>query len=347
MNILIFNLGMDKNDAPLAFTIDWVNEFANHCDQVIVLSMRSGDYAVAQNVQVFDIGHQKGYSKPRLLFNFYYYLIYILWKYKIDGVFSHMNQLFSALGGFVLKVRGVSLITWYAHPSVTISLKIAHFFSTKMVASVFEAYPYNKDKLVVIGQGIDTDIFENKTENKENIILYTGRISRSKDIDTLIKAFKINETYLSGYKIHLIGNVIEMDGSDYISELKYLIKSLNLEDKVIFKAAVLRNLLPNVYSHSKLFINLTPAGFGDKVAWEAMACETPTLVANPGMKETLGEYENLCLFEYKNENDLAIKMLQILQMSDKERNQMGLYLRNQVIKLHSLEALPHKVLSLF
>jgi len=256
-----------------------------------------------------------------------------------------MNQLFSALGGLPIRILGKRLVTWYAHPSLTLSLKAAHIFSNKMVASVYDAYPYKKDKLVVVGQGIDTDIFHNKNEKRENIILYAGRISRSKDIGTLLKAYKINESFLSDYKIYLLGDIIEMDGSDYVGELKQLIESLNLINKVIFKPSISRGLLPNVYSISKLFVNLTPAGFGDKVAFEAMACETPILVANPGMIETLGKYGESCFFEYQNANLLAVRMLEILEMSDTDSSNMGLYLRNRVKQLHNLESLPIKIMT--
>jgi glycosyltransferase involved in cell wall biosynthesis len=255
-----------------------------------------------------------------------------------------MNPLFSSLGGVIVKLKGIRLITWYAHPSITPILRVAHLFSDKIVSSVFYAYPYKKDKLVVVGQGIDTDIFHNKNVKRENIILYAGRISRSKDIGTLIKAYKINESFLRDYKIYLLGDVIEMDGSDYIGELKQLIESLSLKNKVIFKPAISRGDLPNFYSISKLFVNLTPAGFGDKVAWEAMACETPTLVANPGMIETLGKYGTTCFFEYQNANLLALRMLEILEMSDTDSLKMGLYLRNRVKQLHSLESLPIKIM---
>ncbi len=346
MNILIFNLGMDKNDAPLAFTIDWVNEFAKHCDRVIVLSLRSGDYAIAENVQVFDIGHQKGYSKPRLLFNFYYYLFFLLWKYKIDGVFSHMNQLFSALAGFVLKLKGIPLVTWYAHASVTTSLKVAHYFSKFMVASVYDAYPYKKGKLRVIGQGIDTGLFMKKVSiHPENLILYSGRISKVKSIDTLIEAFaKIRSSSLI---LQIVGDAISSEDKRYLEDLRFLVRTLEIQDFVKFEPSKQRSLLPDLNNLCAVYVNMTPSGSGDKVAWEAMACETPTIVANTGMIETLGKYERICLFEYRNANDLADKIVNILHLSEIERNEMGSYLRSQVAKLHSLEALPQKVLSLF
>lgn len=341
-------MGMDKNDAPLTFTIDWVNEFAKHCDQVIVLTMRSGEYNVAPNVKVFDIGHHKGYSKPRLLVNFYFLLFYVLWSYKIGGVFSHMNQLFSALGGLILRIINIPLITWYAHASITKSLKIAHYFSKFMVASVYEAYPYKKEKFRVIGQGIDTNLFRKKKNIKsQDIILYSGRISKVKNIETLIKAFTIVKVKYNSLILQIVGDAISSEDQKYLIELKLLIKSLDIQKSVNFEKSKQRSLLPDLNNQCTIYINMTPTGSGDKVAWEAMACEIPTIVANTGMAETLGEYKDLCLFEYEDEIDLSEKMIKIMEMTDIERSAMGMYLRKQVIKLHSLEALPQKVLNLY
>jgi glycosyltransferase involved in cell wall biosynthesis len=101
-----------------------------------------------------------------------------------------------------------------------------------------------------------------------------------------------------------------------------------------------------VYQAARAFVNLTPAGFGDKVAWEAMACGVPTLVCNPDFKETLGKYADLLFFRLNDADNLAGKLLNLLQMPQEQSKEIGLYLRQQVLNLHSLEALPPKVLTL-
>ncbi len=347
LNLLIFNLGVDKYDAPLAFTIDWISEFAKHCDVVVVLTMRQGDFKLPDNVKVYDIGHQKGYSKIRMGINFYARLFYILHKYKINGCFSHMNQLFSAMGGFILKLKRIKLVTWYAHASITKSLKIAHYFSTHMVASVYEAYPYKKDKLVVIGQGIDTLVFRRLGYNGEKTtILYSGRISKVKDLETLIKAFKTVNEKFKHLKLLIVGDAKGKVDLEYKKFLLNLVLKFKLESNVEFIASKERSLLPEINNNALMYINLTAPGSGDKVAWEAMACETPTIVANSGMIDTLGKYTKMCLFEYNDDRDLADKMFNIIEMTPEERAEMGSYLRCNVIKFHSLENLPQKVLSL-
>src|SRR5438093_13705982 len=108
----------------------------------------------------------------------------------IDGCFSHMMQIFSAMAGPILRAKKIPLITWYAHPSLTFPLKVGHWFSNQMVASLPNAYPYRKDKLTVIGQGIDTGLYSPGPgpDRDEKLILCVGRISPVKNHLTLLRA---------------------------------------------------------------------------------------------------------------------------------------------------------------
>lgn len=313
--------------------------------------MSQGEYVLPDNVVVYDIGHRPGRSKTILLFNFYRLLLYIVFHYRIDGCFSHMNQLFSALGGAILRLKGIPLVTWYAHSSITFSLKLAHFFSDYTVASLYNAYPYKKEKLHVIGQGIDTNLFQNQHVVKDSPvfrILYSGRISAVKRIDTLIKATGLLKSRgITHIQVLITGNASNEVDKLYLKELEQLAHSLDVTSLVFFSPALPRHQLPALNSSVDLYVNLTPVGSGDKVAWEAMACETPTLVSNTDFAETLGMYKEQLLFEVGNEADLAQKIEALLLKTQEEMNAMGRYLREQVIALHGLERLPVKVLSLF
>ncbi|KAB2647915.1 MAG: glycosyltransferase, partial [Verrucomicrobia bacterium] len=189
--LLLFNLATDVNHPILGFTTQWISALAGRVASIDVITMLAGEIAVPDNVRVHSVGKELGYSEPRRLVEFYRHLFGILGRQKIDGCFSHMMQVFSALGGPVLRARGIPLVTWYAHPSLTLSLKLAHFASNRMVTSLPTAYPYRKDKLTVIGQGIDVALFTPATDGnvREDVILCVGRLSRVKDHPTLIRAF--------------------------------------------------------------------------------------------------------------------------------------------------------------
>lgn len=350
MNLLMFNLKLDVNDPPLSFTNDWVNEFAKHVDHLYLITMEKGVYEVPDNVQVFTVGLGKGVPKWKKTANFYRHLFGILRKNKIDGCFSHMQPIFSILAGPILNILNIPLVTWYAHPKINLTLKLAHFFSNHTVASLYSAYPYKKNKLTVIGQGIDTQLFQKipmERPAKTTHLLYSGRISSIKNIETLVKAVALLKKHPQhDLLVTLTGNAQSEADERYLQELHVLIASLGLTHTIRFEKAISRSQLPRLNATADLYINLTPSGSGDKVVWEAMACETPTLVANTGFSETLGKYSTLLTFEYGNPVDLSHKIAQFLELSPIERADMGSYLRQQVIQMHSLNALPEKVLRL-
>jgi glycosyltransferase involved in cell wall biosynthesis len=351
MSLLVFNLAMNEEDTVLGFTVGWVNEFAKHSDGVVVLSMYTGSYNVAANVKVYDIGWVPNARKAVMVANFYRKLFFILKHHHITGCFSHMQPLFTALAGPILALRGVRIVTWYAHPKVHIILKLSHLFSYKTVASVYNAYPYKKDKLVVIGQAIDTTLYTpDRSAARTKTILCAGRISPVKNIETLIRAAAILRKAMPidtwNWRVDVVGDAPNAEGERYLRRLIHLTNELELNNLVRFLPGQKRHSLVQVYQAARVFVNLTPAGFGDKVAWEAMACGVPTLVCNPDLKETLGRYADLLFFKLNDADNLASQLLNLLQTPQEKSIEIGMYLRQQVLNLHSLEALPPKVLTL-
>ena len=267
----------------------------------------------------------------------------ILCTERVDGCFSHMMTIFSVLAGPVLRAAGIPLVTWYAHPSLTPTLKLAHFFSNRMVTSLPNAYPYRRNKLAVIGQGIDTAMFapsENPAAN-DDVILCVGRLSRVKNHPALLRAAALLPCR---FRVVILGATSGADDEAYAAELRQLANELALRDVVFFEKAVPPAELPSRYRVCAVHVNLTPAGFGDKVAWEAMACGRPCLVANEDFRETLGRYAGELLFLLNDPADLAAKLSAVLKKSAAERAEIGSYLRSQVERLHSLPRLAERIL---
>jgi len=219
-----------------------------------------------------------------------------------------------------------------------------------MVASVATAYPYKPDKLVVIGQGIDTKLFcpdQEKVNRELPMILCAGRISPVKDHPTLLRAAALlRQSCHSLFKVVILGPVPNHEGELYLQSLQKLTEELGIQDIVDFKSGVSMTELPYWYQQCTLHINLTPTGFGDKVAWEAMSCGKVCLLANEGFRETLGKYQEELLFKYQDAEDLFAKMMNVLTQSQGDRENMGYYLREQVISKHSLDNLSGNIISL-
>jgi glycosyltransferase involved in cell wall biosynthesis len=349
MRLLLFNLVTDADDPILGFTTRWIAAIAERATSADVITMRAGRIDVPDNVRVHSLGKERGYGEARRAALFYRHLLGILSRQHIDGCFSHMNPLFSVMAGPVLRARRIPLVTWYAHPSLTRTLRLAHRFSNRMVTSLPGAYPYRRDKLTVIGQCIDVSLFAPAAAEAEEdapapLVLCAGRLSPVKDHATLLRAVALARTRLpSGLRLVILGQPAGADSS-YPQRLRTLAAELGIEELVEFRPGVPMQELVGWYRRATVCVNLTPVGFGDKVAWESMSCGVPTLVANSDFSATLGDCAGDLLFRPGDAEELAGKLLALLARPRAERESIGRYLRSRVKDLHSISALGDKVL---
>lgn len=350
MRLLLFNLVTNADDPVLGFTTRWIGALASRLQFVHVLTMSAGRLELPANVRVQSAGKEKGFSEPRRLLEFYRRLLRILHDDRIDVCFSHMIPIFTALASPLLKWRGIPIVHWQAHPTLTWTLRLAHSASDRVVTSLRSAYPYHADKLAVIGQGIDTDLFCANGDAREDpsTILCVGRLSRVKRLEILLEAAALLRSRAGcQFRLVFLGAAVTEDDLAYRLSLHERTRSLGLADRVAFEPPVSYPALPRWYRRSAVHVNLTPVGFGDKVAWEAMACERPSLVANEEFRETLGAHAEELLFRGPDPADLAEKLRSLLRRSEPERKVMGRYLRRQVIENHSLDHLASTLVGLF
>jgi glycosyltransferase involved in cell wall biosynthesis len=140
------------------------------------------------------------------------------------------------------------------------------------------------------------------------MILYLGRIHKSKGIDFVITGFSnlINE----------ISDVIfVIAGSDdgYKAELEKLIEKLNLSDKVKFTGFVDEKDKISTYVDADLFVHTVRymGGVG-LTPLEAILCNTPVIVTEE-CGEVIKEANCGYLVEYGDVNDLKEKMKRVIE----------------------------------
>lgn len=351
MRLLLFNLATDVDDPILGFATGWIRALAQRVEFMHVLTMRAGQVEVPNNVRVHSVGKEKDYSEPHRALEFYRLLFRLLRDEGIDSCFSHMMPLFTVLAAPILKSKSIPIITWYAHPSLTWTLKIAHQLSDRMVTSITTSYPYKGDKLSVIGHGIDSDIFSPNgcaLSERTPTILCVGRLSPAKDHPTLLRAaWLLRQLWSKPFRVVIVGGPASPKDEPYVRSLHEQVKELGLEEIVYFEPPVRREKLPFWYRNCTVHVNLTPKGFVDKVALEPMSCGRPSVVANEGLAETLGECANRLLFCFGDADALADKLLDLLTLSKTDLDQIGLYLREQVIRMHSLDTLAARLVGIF
>lgn len=142
-----------------------------------------------------------------------------------------------------------------------------------------------KEKIMVIGNGVDFNSFHSMCGEKEprvtKQILFVGAVKRRKGLDEAINALKFYHDHFSGdFVFNIIGAFDEKD--QYYLDLKSLISSYQLDDKITFRNKVEESALRDFYAKADLFLMLPVSdgnnfeGFG-LVYLEASACGVPCL----------------------------------------------------------------------
>ena len=123
MKLLIVTQVLDKHHPILGFFHRWVEEFATHCEKVTVICLQKGEYTLPDNVIVYSLGKEIGKSRLAYLATFYK----LIWKlrHEYDNVFVHMNQIYVISGAPFWRPLNKKVSLWYAHGSVSRSLKLA------------------------------------------------------------------------------------------------------------------------------------------------------------------------------------------------------------------------------
>ncbi|HPA25819.1 MAG TPA: glycosyltransferase family 4 protein [bacterium] len=199
-----------------------------------------------------------------------------------------------------------------------------------------------KQKFYIVPNGVDVDKFNNQLDTKtqreqlglkdhEQIIFTAQALDHQhffKGIDILIKALKIINR--ENVKLVIAGSG---DLQKYYEDLTY---KFCVQDKVIFLGRVDHNQLPNYYALADIVaIPSTQKTESFSVtAVEAMASGKPVVVSNlPGLRVTAENNISGLLVEPNNENDLAEKILFLIDHKDMTTS-MGQAARKRAIELY-------------
>lgn len=181
---------------------------------------------------------------------------------------------------------------------------------------------YKTPLLSVIPRGIDLEVFNPANVDKEFIesflqkyslknsfiVTLVGRITQLKDIESFIKSIHILKEKQSNIKALIVGGVRD-DKKEYFNTLQHLVKSLNLENHVIFAGS--QEKIAEIYSLSDVVVSSSrkPESFGRSVA-EAIALNTPVVATNHGgVKDIIVENKNGFLSPLQNPAQQANNIL--------------------------------------
>jgi glycosyltransferase involved in cell wall biosynthesis len=342
MRLLVLNQATDTADPILGFATRWLAALARRVERVDVLTMRAGAASLPENVRVFSVGKERGYGEPRRAVEFYRRLGTLVGTEQVDACFSHMIPVFSVMAAPVLRLRGIPLVTWHAHRHVSPLLRLAHHVSDRMATSAPSSYGYRRDKLAVLGQGIDTTAFAPGGRGAEAppLVLAVGRLSPVKRLETLVDAVRRLHARGDAMRCAVVGEA-PVHHRAYANALRAAAGA-----DVEFVGPVPYAELPAWYRRATVHVNLSPTGALDKSALEAMACGRPSVVANAGFAATLGPHADTLLVRDAEPAALADQLASVLAMTPGARATLGAALRERICREHDLDRLAGRIVAL-
>lgn len=348
MKVLMVTPKVDEQDPILGFIPMWVSALAKRVEKLHVVTLGySEETQLPRNVVVHSLARKSGTLSKMLYFN---NTMLRLLRKETDVMFCHMYPGLAIKAVPYAKLLRVPVVWWRAHGSVSLTARVVHFLANKIVTSSKEGFRIKSDKIIITGQGIDTDTFKPAPKRKrtgdKKAVLSVGRISPIKNYETFIRAadILINEKGMKNLEFLIVGGVPTASRQIYYEKLKKMVEELGLKDYLKFVGPVPHSEVVTYYQGCDIHINLCPTGGVDKAVLEAMACEKPTLACNEAFEDVFGDYSEILMFNKGDPADLANKITRILQMDENRRNELCRNMRKIVEKEHSIDHLMDKLM---
>ncbi len=330
MKLLIFTQKVDALDDNLSFFHRWIEEFAKHCESIIVICLFEGTHNLPNNVRVLSLGKEGGVSRIKYLWRFYSYI----WKFRAeyDNVFIHMNQIYVVLGGLFWRLWNKRIGLWYAHGAVSLSLRVATLFADTIFTSTAEGFRIATNKRHIVGQGIDATLFVQKKEysiGAQFRLVSSGRITPPKNIPAMIDLVGALIRENIPATLTLIGS----GDQAYTDQLKVYANDTSLSQEVVFLGGVPYHEVAATLADYDLFLNLGTTGSLDKAILDAGAAGVPVVTTNPALAAFAVDHDPLN----------ALRML--YHMKPEERMEQSARLHEWVVREHSLSRLAEAMLT--
>jgi glycosyltransferase involved in cell wall biosynthesis len=343
-SLLVFNLKTDADDEALGFTTSWLRELARRYARIDVITMMVGRIAVPENVFVRSAGKERGYSRPRRIWEFYRHLESVLDSVSVEACLAHMSPHFAMLGWPLLARQGVPIVLWYAHGTVPWNLRAALPLVDRVATSSSGGFRLQSDKVRVIGQGVETDRFrpDQRAESERFTILFVGRIGPVKRIEVAIEALhrlRRDRPALNAF-LRVVGSPIKGSDRLYLADLRRLASRLAIDRYVLFESGQPHGSVDGVYRAADAFVNPSETGSLDKAGLEAMSSGLPIVTSNAAFLGVLGpELGAKWVVPKRDPKAFAERLLEIAAMEPEGRRALGERLREIVIRNHGLDRL--------
>lgn len=223
---------------------------------------------------------------------------------------------------------------------------IAHIYIclTSQMKSELITLGIPEDKIEILPNGVDTNIFYPLGEKEENLALFVGRVCREKGVKTLLEAVKYLKTSIN---LAIIGPM------DY--DLKHFTNMLRLIEKenkkgihkIVYLGAKNRDEIIEWYRKASFLVLPSQREGFPLVLIEALACETPVIATSVGgVSEILSGNDCGVIIPPNDPRKLA-QAMQFLINNREIRIKLGRRGRTIVKKYFSLDVVVEKLLEIY
>jgi glycosyltransferase involved in cell wall biosynthesis len=209
----------------------------------------------------------------------------------------------------------------------------------------------NEEKIHIVHHPVDTTFFNPKTKRDDffsniipkehDIILFVGRLTKSKGADVLVRAFSQVKRQIENCSMVIVGE------GRLKPFLVNLARSLEVSDSVHFLGNLPFSDLPKIYASCDIFVLpslLEPFGL---VVLEAMSCGKPIIGTSVGgIQEAVKDKINGYLIKPGNHVELAEKIYTLLT-DPKQIRTMGRRSRELIEKHFSMDVVAEKTINIY
>jgi glycosyltransferase involved in cell wall biosynthesis len=336
---------VDAEDPVLGATVAKLKALAARCDELVVLTDRTGLHDLPPNCVIRTFGAAtragRGVRYLRAL------LPLLASRRPPDALIAHMCPIYLVLAAPFTKLRRVPTVLWYTHWAVHRTLRLATALADVALSVDRRSFPLDLPKVSGIGHGIDVAQFAPRASASSNggeplRLLALGRTSPTKSFDTAIRACAQLRREGVALTLDIHGPSMTEEERGHRLELQRLIEDEGVADAVRLLDPVPRVAVPELMRAADAVVNTTlgqtSGGALDKVVYESAASGVPVIACNPHFDDFLGNLPLELRFRSADSVDLARVLGAFARAEPEHRDEAGRELRRRVEAGHSVDS---------
>jgi glycosyltransferase involved in cell wall biosynthesis len=336
---------VDDANPYVATQVRWLRAFATsgRVERIWALTPRARAAQLPPNVSVhpFERGGRIRQSRNFMR------AVAGLRKESLDFWFVSQGGPYPALLLPTRLARRIPVYHWKAHPHVSARMRFyARFCDDLVFTSTPGSLPLALDKVKVVGQGIDTDVFRPASGRPDRDLVVLGRVSPIKRIEQVVAALaEVRRLTGRAPSVDIVGPVPKQ-ARPYRLELDRAIEEAELTGAVRFIGTVPHDEIPALLGRYRASVNLAETAF-DKSAGEAMACGVPVVTSNARVAEVMpADLRSRLTVSGDDATAQAARITEVLAWDDAVRADVSRHLRDTIVRDHSMHTQVGRILDL-